>query len=110
MICHRKGQIYSLVTTDNKEIPLQFCHRNSEKKFVDGVTDEELVDVLMDRYDHHLFRDDSEQNMKVITFLREIKRLLIQRTKLKSQVVKTHVVDGDSKRNDIRLQARSGTN
>lgn len=91
MIVHKKGVHYSLVTTDNKEVELIFCHKDKDKKFINGITDEELVRVLVDRYEHHLYRDESHTNINVMTLLKQILGFMFKRIRNKDSTEKSSV-------------------
>ena len=75
-----KGVEYGIQTTDNKEIIVQFCHK-VDGVFKDGLTDEEILDMLIARYYNHMNREESGDNVSVYTHLRQAKMHMIKRKK-----------------------------
>lgn len=72
------GLQYGLTATDGEETLITFCHKiNAE--FKNGVTDEELVEVLIARYMYHLGRVDNQANNQIYIFLRQIKMIMKNR-------------------------------
>lgn len=87
-----KGIEYGISTTDEQEVTVQFCHKvNGE--FKHGVTDEEILDMLIARYYNHMNREESKENVTIYTYLRQAKMQMLNRKRAKSK----KAIDGNDK-------------
>lgn len=80
----KPGILYSIRTTDEKEVMLNFCHKD-DGKFIHGVTDEELIEVLISRYQRHTVREESRENYQIISLLNTIRYAMKNRRTRKSK-------------------------
>ena len=81
----KPGVHYTVTTTDGKQINLVFCHRDENKTFIDGVTSEDILGVLLDRYRHFSGTVDSPENINTFLHLRQALHFLQLRKKKKME-------------------------
>lgn len=62
---------------------IMFCHKNDDGKFVDGLTNEEMVDVMIARFQHLVEKFNSTENINCLHLARKMKVELQERNKLK---------------------------
>jgi molybdopterin-guanine dinucleotide biosynthesis protein len=66
-----QGKKYQVFTTEGKSLELVFCHMNGDKVFVDGISSEELLKVLIDRHAGHARSVQTSENINIETHLRQ---------------------------------------
>jgi len=74
-----QGIEYKVTTTKGKDFFLSFLHKDKDKLVVDGVLNEDLLDILVHRLEDQNSKKSDRFNNKTLFFLREAKRLLEER-------------------------------
>jgi hypothetical protein len=71
----RKGVEYLLDTSDKTgntpKVHLKFCSKNEYDQFEHGVTSEEVLRAMVDRYTCLVEKDDSIENIRTLMFLKQ---------------------------------------
>jgi len=89
MICTKEGVIYDLQNFNSEEVQsIQFTHKNEEGKYEPGTTNEEVIDMLIERQYSLQKKKFSTENEVIIMMLKDIRRLLKKRLSNKIQTVK----------------------
>lgn len=98
------GHKYALETANGVEVlEIIFCKKEAGM-FYDGITNEELLAVLMDRAQHFVTLKPSQENMNILTHLSQVKNWMGVRNFKKIQNRSIN----DSKRNGLHVQTKSG--
>lgn len=71
MISIKEGVEYQLKTVNDNNIHLPFFHKDGDV-FIDGITLEELVKVLIDRQRVFLRKSDSTENLNILSHLQQV--------------------------------------
>jgi hypothetical protein len=104
MIVKAAGHKYGVQTANGVEVlDIIFC-KNEGGQFYDGITNEEILEILMHRVDHFATLKPSQENMNVLTHLMQAKKWMSVRNFKKIQNRKSN----DDRRNGVHLQAKSG--
>lgn len=74
-----------------------FCHKDESGNFIDGTTNEELINIMIQRYIHLVTKVDSPENIQCLTLLRQVK--LVQQSRMDKKMIKT--AKNDNPRNSI---------
>lgn len=96
MIVKEPGQVYTLQTAEGMDaFDISFC-RKVGGIFVDGITNEELVNILEDRYKFLAHKTPTLENMKTLTFIQQAKEQINLRNfnKIKQQKRSVHTGNG----------------
>lgn len=101
----KAGIHYVANGTNGYNLDIHFCHKDKDGKFVEGITNEELANILYHRFRTLVEKQDSKENVQCLVHAREIIAQLKERHKNKLQK-KTN----DNSRNGISVQASSGKN
>lgn len=101
------GKEYLLDGSDRlgieKPVHIKFCQKDGDGKFVNGMTSEEILQMLIHRQQHMVNKDGSAENVETLLHLKQAHDCMLNRNRVK--LVKNRL--GDSKRNDISVQAKS---
>lgn len=76
------GTRYKVRTANGQDVELVFCH-TSEGGFIDGITSEELLKVLVHRHRGFAMKVETTENINVWTHLQQAQTWLSQRTIVK---------------------------
>ena len=80
MIIHEDGYHYSVETANGHQaFDIVFC-RNKDGVFVDGVTNEELIDILVSRLHHMVTQKPTTENMNALTHAQQTKQWIHARS------------------------------
>lgn len=105
----KRGTEYLLGGSDRvgaeKPLYLKFCHKNAEGAFVNGMTSEEVMEMMIDRQQFLIEKDSSAENIQALLNLR--KALDCMKARNSNKMHKKKI--SDSARNGISLQAKSAT-
>jgi hypothetical protein len=91
MITVESGVKYKLEKTDGSTIDLNFCHKENGI-FQHGITNEEVVKLLRDRFEQLLLKEDSTENHRCLIHIMQIQMHLRSRSDYK---LKKHGSNGD---------------
>lgn len=70
----QKGTEYLVDTSDRAAkgtLHIRFCHKDSMGVFQHGVTSEGIIQMLINRYQALVEKDDSPENIRTLLFLRQ---------------------------------------
>ena len=98
-----KGHIYDVDHTDGNYTRLVFVHKDKAGTFIHGVTNEDLLAVLILRMSHLVELKDSHDNINTLTYLRQANRCIRERNNRKLQ-------KRDNRGNDIPISAKVRNN
>lgn len=101
----KAGVHYVAAGTNNYTQDILFCHKDENGKFVEGLTNEGLMDVLIHRFNHLVSKNDLPCNMQILVFLKQARMQMNQRNKEKLNYRRIH---NDSSRTGIPVQASGG--
>jgi len=63
-----------LLDTSHKPTPegfhVTFCHKDVEGRFVNGITSEEVMKMMVNRYQHLVNKDPSTENIQALLFMK----------------------------------------
>jgi hypothetical protein len=94
----KKGVEYLVDTTNRaakETLYIRFCHKDATTSlFINGVTSEGLMQVLIDRYNTLVQKDNSPQNVQTLLFLRHAYDSVKSRKALKRLVNDDHKTTG----------------
>lgn len=84
------GVEYTLDTSDKpdpKEFHVKFCHKSGDGSFVNGITSEEVMKMMINRYQHLVHKDPSTENIQALLFLKRAYEAINSRnfTKIKNR-------------------------
>lgn len=65
-----QGKEYQLKTVDGKWLRVVFYHKDKDDK-CDGVTSEEVLEMLINRHSHMAITSPSEENINTVTHLKQ---------------------------------------
>lgn len=102
----KEGVHYALTTTDGKKVQIIFCHRDDSSQFIDGITSEDLIKVLVDRYRVFSNKVDTPENIN--TFLHMRQALHFAQLRKKKKLERKASENGHSG-NHISVQVKSRT-
>lgn len=71
MIAVKDGVEYQLKTVNENHLRVVFFHKDNEN-FVDGVTMEEVVKMLIDRQRTFLKKSDTTENLNILSHLQQV--------------------------------------
>lgn len=96
MIIKEPGQIYTLQTASGMDvIDIHFCRR-TDNVFVDGITNEELINIIEDRFKNLVKGSPTSENMKTLGGLQEAKHWINIRNRNKLKRQRSHDHTGDA--------------
>lgn len=84
MTVEKEGIKYIVNSSDGNPVALSFCHRDEQGTFQHGLTHEQLVEVLTDRFKMLVRRSPTPSNMEVLTLLTKVGSSMKRRSKSKS--------------------------
>jgi hypothetical protein len=95
------GVEYLLDTSDKpdpKNFHFTFCHKNGEGKFVNGNTSEEVMKMMINRYQFLVQKDSSTENIQTLLFLKRAYESMSSRNfnKIKNRQNNGHQSNGVS--------------
>jgi glycine cleavage system pyridoxal-binding protein P len=64
------GKVYEVTTAKGETNTLTFCH-TKDGVFVDGITSEELLKVLINRHEGFMYKVETTENINVFTHLKQ---------------------------------------
>lgn len=103
-----RGKEYLLTGSDreqsNDPVRIIFCHKTDQGVFINGMTSEEIMQMLIDRQQHFLDKDASSENIQTLLYLKKALDCMTNRNKGKMNSKRTN---GDSARNGISVPAKS---
>lgn len=89
MICKAEGVLYGLSNYNSEDSQqVQFTHKNIDGTYVSGTTNEEVVEMMLDRFNHFQKKRFSSENEVIIMMFKDIRRVLKKRLNNKIQLVK----------------------
>lgn len=94
----KKGVEFLIDTSDRlikKPVHIVFCHKDVEGKFQNGVTSEDLLDMLISRHSMLADKDPSHENINTLLHLRQARDWMRTRNQLKMQKRKTNDHQGN---------------
>ncbi len=90
----KEGSVFELVNYDGKGIQqVQFTEKLPEGGYSNGTTNEEVINMLIERFYHLQKVRYSPENQHTLFLLKDIRRLLFKRLAKKVQNVKQHNED-----------------
>jgi gamma-glutamyl-gamma-aminobutyrate hydrolase PuuD len=92
----KKGIHYIATGSNNHSTEIKFCHKDENGNFVDGITNEEFVNILINRLQHLTDLKDSVENIECLLFARQLKSHLLERYKNKQKKKYDNSRDGVS--------------
>ena len=102
----KPGVHYLAAGTNDFTQEILFCHKDENGKFVEGLTNEGLMDVLIHRFNHLVSKNDLPSNMQILVFLKQARMQMSQRNKEKLNYRRAH---NDSSRAGLSVQASGGS-
>lgn len=89
MVCKKEGVVYELKNFNSEDGQLiQFTYKNEKGAYEPGTTNEEVVDMLIERMYSLQKSRFSTENEVMIMMLKDVRRLLKKRLSNKIQTVK----------------------
>jgi hypothetical protein len=70
----KAGVCFKLKTSNrvrDEHIDLQFCHKDHNGTFQNGITSEGMIQALLSRHEYLVAKDSSTENVRVLLFLRQ---------------------------------------
>lgn len=108
MITNEPGYHYVLETAEKeKAVDIYFC-KNVDGKFIDGITNEEIVDLLIARLTFMVKRRPSQENMNALTHAQQTKQWIHVRAYSKNLNKKKNKISHASKGFGVQFQTESG--
>lgn len=103
-----RGTEYLLFGSDREEsgkpVHIQFCHKNSMGQFVNGMTSEEMMQMMIDRQQHLVEKDTCTENIQTLLYLKQAADCMNQRNLNKMKKKKN-----ESTGNGVSVQAKGPT-
>jgi hypothetical protein len=107
MIVNEDGYSYTVETAEgHKAFDIVFC-RNKDGRFVDGVTNEELVNILVARMHHMVKQKPTQENMNALTHAQQTKQWIHTRSYNKQVHKRKNTLPNVNKGNGIQLPVKS---
>lgn len=100
----KKGIHYIANGTNGHSLEVVFCHKDETGKFVNGLTNEEMIDIMINRFVHLVEKASSEENIQCLLLTRQIKAGLQTRNKNKLKRK-----EDENTRSSLPVQVTSGT-
>lgn len=108
MIVKEKGQVYTLQTASGYDvIDIIFCRKDESGKWQDGITSEELMNILENRMTSMVEKKPTTENMNALTHIRQSKMWIHARNYKKISNNKNKKYE-KRQGNGIQLQAEGG--
>lgn len=84
MLAVLKGREYLLETSNTKNdsadlFQIKFCHKNEIGQFVHGVTSEEVLKMMVERYKYLVDKDGSTENIRALLHLQQAYQAITDR-------------------------------
>lgn len=107
MIVKEPGKIYTLQTAQDYDvIDIVFCGKDADGTFVDGITNEELVNILEHRLSYLVTIKPTTENMNALTHIRQTKNWLHTRNYQKIQRQRENGKQHAGPRNGVHVQTQ----
>lgn len=107
MIINEEGYNYSVETAQGHQaFNIAFC-RNKEGVFVDGITNEELVNVLVDRLRYMVKQKPTQENMNALTHAEQTKQWIHVRSYNKQLHKRKNTLPNANRGNGVQFPAKS---
>lgn len=79
-----KGREYLLETSNTKHdetdlFKVLFCHKDTAGRFIHGVTSEEILKMMVDRYKYLVEKDGSTENIRALLHLQQAYQAITDR-------------------------------
>jgi len=84
---------------EKEPIHIDFCHKDKDGKFQNGITSEGLLLVLISRHKHLVYKDNCTENIRTLLFLQQAYEAIKSRKDNKRQL------KDDYKKNDIPVSS-----
>lgn len=108
MIVKEEGYVYDLQTAEgHPAVTIAFC-RKDEGRFVDGITNEELIELLVSRLTYLVKQKPTEFNMNALTHAQQAKQWIHTRSYQKNLKKKRNIFPDARRRNDIQIPVKGG--
>ena len=102
MIVKTPGYKYGIQTANGVEVlDIIFCKKEGEE-FLDGITNEELLNILIHRAEYFVRLKPSQENMNVLTHLNQVQKWMSVRNFKKIQKRNSN----DNTANGLQLQTK----
>ena len=79
----KPGTQYDIDTSNGAYVRITFCHKDEAGQFVHGITNEDLLTVLVDRMLHLVNRNDCQDNIQALLFIKQARQCLVNRNNKK---------------------------
>ena len=103
----QRGKEYLLSGSDRtgteKPVHILFCHKDGEGRFINGMTSEEMLSMLIERQQFMLDRDPSAENIQTLLYLKKALDCMTQRNTVKMQKKKNN----EDSRHGVSVQVGS---